>query len=454
MGKGYFYGFACNLLDQTIYYSGFSNIMVKDQFIRDQPTDHFRYIPEWARFFEERNNYFKENVAVLAYGGTLDSIITGSGKLSPTHHPVNISTTRNHSAVSIYRQLQNNIVTTGTMGGLYKWTADHDPKSVPWSEVNPNLAGRVASFDSGQEGQSHFVAETFFGSQLLIKIPNLLLSEGTDSLAKKVALDTITQGRLLAAEDRKIIHFGSPESGYTENSLAPNIVKGALYTACEEQLPGGVYVVSASRMDNGEHMIQIHSGLSCVKLHSDGYFHSPNSGPLLSIYGGNVYKHAAFDKYSRSHPLFRLTPDFAFNFLLSESSMSDLEELLTKVAIESVENDPRVLDFFYKIGKRIFVIKARGVGNASPEWKEAIERVVKRKNSTVMIITLADQGDVDLKKYEAGLDIESVISGRTLREETAVVLSALLHDLKHRKNVSQEDLQKLIEKYCQIFGMI
>lgn len=428
--------------------------MKKDEFFTDMPTVHFRYVPDWGKFFLERSPDLKRDLAVLAFGGTLDSVADAKGKLVPLPHTVNIDTTNGRNAVQIYEQFKEHGVKVDHLGSLYPWVHDQREISIPWAEVTPHFSGRVASFDSGQEGPPHFAAETYLGYRMLAGLPVLIKSGGTDSLTRKVALDTIILGRYLTRENKKIIHIGSPESGYEKNSLALRIITGALYTALEDQLPGGVYVVTASRLENGEQLVQIHSGLGCVKLHSDGYFYSPNNGPVLSIYGGNIYKHAAYDKYIKNSHIIEQIPDFTRDYFATENTFENLVELLSKVAIESVENDPRVVDFLYSLGKRIFIIKARGSGNSSPRWKEAIEDVILKKDVTIIVITSADQGDVDLKKYAAGLDIEGVLSGRTLREEAANVLGAVLHDLKFKQGNKQEELQLLIEKYCLLFGML
>jgi len=80
--------------------------------------------------------------------------------------------------------------------------------------------------------------------------------------------------------------------------------------------------------------------------------------------------------------------------------------------------------------------------------------IVVKKNVTVLVITSADSGDVNLKKYAAGLDIKKVISGRTLREEAAMTLAVIGHDLKMNEGYTGDDIQQLIDRFCYLSGMI
>ncbi|OGF99010.1 hypothetical protein A2153_03235 [Candidatus Gottesmanbacteria bacterium RBG_16_38_7b] len=67
---------------------------------------------------------------------------------------------------------------------------------------------------------------------------------------------------------------------------------------------------------------------------------------------------------------------------------------------------------------------------------------------------MADQGDVDLQRYSAGLSIKGVLSGRTLREDAAFMIAALSHELIYNHNYKIDQIQELIERYCWLAGIL
>lgn len=231
-----------------------------------------------------------------------------------------------------------------------------------------------------------------------------------------------------------------------------NILVG-LYAGIENQLPGGVYIISPMVTSQGIITTQILPALGAVKLHSDGYFHTPNSGPILTVHDGTVYIHPLFHEIKRRTSYFTLLPDLSTVYLQEEQAIVKLQKALEKVSIETVKNPAIVLDRHYKEGMRVFVVQARGAGNAPIEWKKKIAEIISRGDTTVMVITLADSGDVNLHKYAAGLEIDGVLSGRTLREDAAWILAGIIHDLKFNNQLTMEP-QKLIELFCFLSGMI
>src|SRR3990167_444097 len=143
-----------------------------------------------------------------------------------------------------------------------------------------------------------------------------------------------------------------------------------------------------------------------------------------------------------------------YRFYFRETTFDRLEKAFKLAHIVSVDNDSQIIPLLYNKGKRIFIIKARGSGTAPIDWKKQLVNIVVKKNVTVLVITSADSGDVNLKKYAAGLDIKKVISGRTLREEAAMTLAVIGHDLKMNEGYTGDDIQQLIDRFCYLSGMI
>src|SRR3989338_8102589 len=423
--------------------------------ISQQPSDILRIIPNWEKFFSENAQYLQKKVVSIAQGGTIDAIKDHEGRLTPIAHPITIELTGNSSALEIVRLFQEKALDHRNLGDLYNWTSTYPAGNIPWQKVEVKYALRISSFDSGQELNPHFLASIKFLYDLLQEVDVICLSGGTDSLAKKVALCSVLLSSYLIKNNKKIIFHGSPESGYKQNSLAVVNITGGLYTAIEEELPGGAYTVTTSKKEkNKQPMIHILPGLGTVKLHSDGFFYSPNSTPLLTIDGGNFHKYPLYDDLKERIKYIELFPDFSEHYLTHEDEITKFEHAMNNTRIETVENDIPALEEFYKYGFRIFLIKARGSGTASPKWKKAIEDILRKKDTTVLIITLADQGDVDLQRYSAGLSIKGVLSGRTLREDAAFMIAALSHELIYNHNYKIDQIQELIERYCWLAGIL
>lgn len=409
-------------------------------------------ISDWELYFKKNTSELTK-ICFIAQGGTIDSIKNEVNKLVPSSHPVTIQKSRILKAFDLAALFEKHKLFYNTLKELYAWTDTQAATvEIPWVDLKLGKAMRISSFDSGQEEIPHFVAALLFITRLLNDFDTVILSQGTDSLVNKAALFSVTLSPYLYASKKKVIFIGSSESGYIENSLAIINILSGLYTSLETFLPGGVYIVSSERYKN-ENISYILPGLGSVKLHADGYFHAPNSGPLLVITKSKVFKTGLYDDLSQRIKNIGLLP-YLLKFYLKDSSIKRLEEVFKLTAIETVDNDARILDHWYKLGKRVFLIKARGAGNASETWKHAISKVAKRKDTTVMIITSADSGDVHLNKYEAGIDLPRVLSGRTLREEAGFVLAAISHDLAQNERYSFDDLQQLIERYCYLSGMV
>lgn len=310
---------------------------------------------------------------------------------------------------------------------------------------------RISSFDAGQEQAPHFIAAMIYSMHILEKSDVLIITQGTDSMVNKAALFAATLSPYLFASHKKIIFIGSPESGYIEDSLAiPNITAG-LYAGLEHSIPGGVYLITAIREEN-DIFTHILPGLSSVKLHTDGLFYAPNTGSIITIHKRTIHKTSLYrDLFARVKNI-GLLP-YLSNFYLKDSAIDRLENAFKLISIETIDNDAELLKYHYLAGKRVYLIRARGAGNAPQSWKEAIRVIVEKKDTTVMIVTMADSGDVNLEKYAAGLALPEVLSGRTLREEAAQVLVTICHDLKQNEGYLFEDLQQLIDRYCYLSCM-
>lgn len=413
----------------------------------------FRTIPNWERFFENHKEYLRKHVGLYAQGGTLDAIKDERNRLAPTMHPVTIQKTRGLSATRITELFAAHSVVTNMLHTLYPWTETHaSGVSVPWKNVQLAFAQRISSFDSGQEHSVHFIASLSYAMRVLENVNALIVTQGTDSLVNKASLFSVTLSPYLYAAKKKIIIVGSAESGYVENSLAIANITGGLYAALETVLPGGVYIITAMREAKGT-VVHILPGLGSVKLHADGIFYSPNTGSIMSMSGKRVYKYPLSDDLYERIKNIGLFPYLA-KFYIKDSAMERLELAFNRVSIESVDNDPAMLYVHYQKGKRIFILRARGSGTASEYWREAVTKLMKKSDATVFVITSADRGDVNLVKYAAGLDIPGVISGRTLREESAVVLGTIAHDLRLHEGYTLGDIQQLVERYCYLSGMV
>ncbi|MEK7129692.1 MAG: asparaginase domain-containing protein [Patescibacteria group bacterium] len=422
--------------------------------IKKNASDHIlRTIRDWEQFFSDHASYFSTHVAVCAQGGTLDAITNEKNKLIPSPHPITINRTRGLSASNIARLFTKHSVGMATLGDLYAWSQTHGKHiSIPWKNLKLARAVRISSFDSGQEQSPHFIASLSYAVDQLSSVDALVITQGTDSLVNKAALFAVTLSPYLYAAKKKVIFVGSSESGYVENSLAISNITGSLYAVAEAVLPGGVYIVTNSRNASGE-VIHILPGLGSVKLHADGLFYAPNTGSILRIEKGRVFKTRLSEDLHQRVKNLGLFPYLA-KFYFKDSAINRLERALENVSIESVDNDPDMLHMHYQKGKRIFLIRARGAGTAPEVWKEAVQKLTKRQDVTIMVITQADRGDVNLVKYAAGLDIPGVLSGRTLREESALVFAAIAHDLRLHEGYSLDDLQQLIERYCYLAGMV
>lgn len=405
-------------------------------------------ISNWNNFFQGHAETLRKRSAIRAQGGTLDS---RGKKLSPIEHPVNIESTESLTSVEIAKLFDTHQRFADTLGELYPWSQLHLGK-IPWQEVSLGSSVRISSFDSGQEEEPHFLASVLHHQRILKDFDFLINSQGTDSLVEKSTLFAILFSSKLLSSNKKITFLGSPESGFKPDSVAiPNISAG-IYVGLEKALPGGVYIVS-SRKSKGQIETQILPALGSVKLHAKGFFYAPNSGPLVSITDGSVFLHPLYHEIKKRLPYFSWLPDLTQIYLRDEEGVLRLERALQNTVIETVKNSPKILDKWYEEGHRAFVLMAKGEGNAPPKWKRKIKEIIDKGDTTVMIITLADSGDINLKAYEAGLDVEGVMSGRTLREDAAWILAGILHDLKMHNQLPM-DVQKLVELYCFLSGMI
>ncbi|MBI3954850.1 asparaginase [Candidatus Gottesmanbacteria bacterium] len=409
----------------------------------------FEIVPDWKSFFLAHQADFLR-CYFGAKGGSLDSI-KGKKGLKPIDHPLTIEKTTGFTGLQIYDLFRSLRKPAENLGVLYKSTSDKT--EIPWLKVSMNGIDRISSFGSGQEVASHFLATLHFIYEKLQEIDTVYISQGTDTLSNTASLCAVVLSQFLIKRGKKIVFIGSPESIYENNSLAiPNITAG-LYVGIQTEIPGGVYVISSFR-DNDSVFSNVLPAFDTVKFHADGYFYSSNADPLLTIYGKEIYQHQNLTKFKKN--LIKKTnfPDLSIQYLINDTDKSQLENVLNLVKIETVSNDEDSLEKSYKSGKRVFVIRARGVGNGPIEWKNTIKKLVKKGDTTVLIITLADSGDVDLTKYQEGLDINGVFNGRTLREEAAVNIAAIIHDLHFNVEFSRKRLQQFIETYCYYSGIL
>ena len=355
-------------------------------------------------------------------------------------------------ALAIADFLASEGVSASTLGELFGWS-ELDKTNIPWVDLSLATLERVSSFDSSQERPEHFLGALVYARKILDKNDILYITQGTDTLVNKASLFAILLTKYLVSNNKKIIFIGSPESGYKKDSLAtPNVTVG-LYAGLEEALPGGVYVVSSSRIKNKVFSF-VYSALGSVKLHADGYFHSPNSQPVLAVRERMVYKTSLYDDLITRVDHIDLLPDILGDVLRTEDDFLLLEDVLTRSFIANVNNPRPNLLTEYDKGARLFVIEARGAGNAPEDWKNEVGNLIQKGDATVIVITLADSGDVQLAKYAAGLNIPGVLSGRTLREESAMNLAAVVHLLRYKSNYTDHDLQELIDRYCYLMGMV
>lgn len=427
----------------------------KSEILASQPSDVLRIIPDWKKFFKENASHLQQQVIFIAKGGTIDSILDQEGLLTPLHHPVTIEKTIGFSAMEIEEEFKQYALNHRNLGALFPWTAEIPDKIIPWREVKVKQALRISSFDSGQEQNSHLLATLKYVFDMLEKADNICVSGGTDSLAKIVSLCTVILTPYLIKNNKKIIFQGSPESGYEQNSLAVSNITGGLYATIENNLSGGVYTITTSKKEEDKApAIHILTGLGTVKLHSDGYFYSPNSTPILTIKGNTVHKYPIFDDLKERVKQWELLPDLSAHYLNNSEEFHQLEQVMQSTRIETVENDIPTLDKLYEMGIKTFLIKARGSGTGSTVWKKAIETILGKGDTTVFIITLADQGDVTLDKYKAGLYLPKILSGRTLREETGFVFAVLSHELVINHGYSIKNMQELIDRYCWLSGIL
>lgn len=413
----------------------------------------FKRINNWQEYFWRNQHYFKSNVGFIAQGGTIDSIRNEKNKLVPYPHPVVISKTSGKKVSNISKLYLKHQISAKILGDLFGWTSSQGKDVfIPWKDLGFKIIKRISSFDSGQEDYIHFLSCLEYAMKQLENLEILVISQGTDSLVNKASLFTTILSPYLYASHKKVIFVGSSESGYSEKSLAIPNVTGALFTAIENRLPGGVYIVTASRIAN-KPIIEVFQGLGAVKLHSDSIFHSPNSEAIFTIRENSIYKSVLLKDLIERIKNIELLP-YLSRFYFRDHVFDRLEEAFAKTSIESVENDPKILATHYNMGKRVFIIRARGSGTAPLSWRKNLELLSKKNNVIIIITTSADSGDVNLKKYAAGLDIEGVISGRTLREEAALTLAAISYDLKINEKFNHKDIQQLIERYCYLSGMI
>ncbi len=409
----------------------------------------FEIVPDWRSFFLAHQADFLR-CYFGAKGGSLDSI-KGVKGLTPIAHPLAIERTVGLTGLQIYDLFRSLRKPAENLGVLYNRTSDK--AGIPWFEISMKGIDRISSFGSGQEVASHFLATLHFVYEKLQETDTVYISQGTDTLSNTASLCAVVLSQFLIKRGKKIVFIGSPESIYENNSLAiPNITTG-LYVGIKTEIPGGVYVISSFR-DNDRVFSNVLPAFNTVKFHADGYFYDPNADPLLTIYGKEVYQHPSFTKFKKILIKKTNLPDLSTKYLINSADKSRLENVLNLVKIETVSNDEDSLEGSYQSGKRVFVIRARGVGNGPIEWINAIKKLMKKGDTTVLIITLADSGDVDLTKYQEGLDIKDVYSGRTLREEAAVNIAAIIHDLHFNGEFSHKRLQQFIETYCYYSGML
>ncbi|GEM_PF-3663098 len=411
-----------------------------------------RVIPSWKEYFFQHADTLASDCVVTAQGGTIDSVRNHLNKLTPIPHSVDIPTTRGQKASDIARSFTTQSVSAETLGALYPWTLIQVAQ-IPWIESKVRSASRISSFDSAQERNRHFVASIVYDNNALEIINNILRSQGTDTLVDKATLEAIILSQKLVSSGKKIVIAGAAESGYEENSDAISNITSGIYVMLEKLLPGGVYTISSTITNEGEIITQVLPGLGSAKLRADGKIYAPNSGPILTIQNGIVFIHPLYTAMKNRFSYFSLLPNFSDIYLQNSTTINRLQEALDTVASETVVNDPSILDRHYEDGKRAFVIKAKGAGNADDEWKTKIADIIARKDTTVIVITNADSGDVNLEKYAAGLYSPGVLSGRTLREEAARVLAGIIQDLSIHDQLSIHP-QKLIELFCYISGMI
>jgi L-asparaginase/Glu-tRNA(Gln) amidotransferase subunit D len=261
--------------------------------------------------------------------------------------------------------------------------------------------------------------------------------------------------RYLVTRGKKLVFEGSSKSGFEKPELAAANITGGLYVGLEDQLAGGVYLVSAREVkdEHDQEYIQtnVYEGLGSVKLHSDGIFYAPNSKPLLTIVGDTVYKTSQFDDMQARIEQVSLLPDLSKIYFENLAGFSRLEAAFQTTHIETVENDAELLKANYSLGKRIFVLRTRGTGNGSLDWREAIEKMMhEHSDVSIILITSADSGKVDTKKYAAGLNVPGVLSGLALREEAAKVLVTICNDLKMNASFTTEQQQEFIERNCYV----
>lgn len=409
-----------------------------------------RIIPNWKEYFQKHQPFLQSKVRVIAQGGTIDCVLDEFHKLIPAPHFVTIRETDRHAARSLAALFKVHSTSMKILGDLYSWTRSQ--VEIPWAGLQAQQISRISSFDSSQELPKHFLAVLLHVVELLEQSEVVIVTLGTDSLANKAAVFATILSPYLNAAHKKIVLVGSSEPGYKENSLAIANITAGLYVGLEAALPGGVYIVSAARKD-GQIVTDVLPGLGAVKLRADGLFHAPNSGPILTISGRFVYKMPVFDRMLAGAKELGSLPDLS-KLYLNDNALDRLEKTFPLTSIETVENDPAMIAHHYDLGKRVFIIRARGSGNAPKEWKDALRAIVKKPDATVVVITLADSGDVNLGIYAAGLDLNGVLSGRTLREEAAVTLSVICHDLRMHEGYAVKDLQQLIERFCYLSGMV
>lgn len=410
-------------------------------------------IPNWPTFFRDHRLFLGKKAGIIAQGGTIDSIKNEENKLVPSPHPITITRVRNLTSRRMAILFQDHAAAAANLGDLYPWVETQGTNvAIPWQKAQLSFMARISSFDSGEEHGSHFVAALHYATSLLTSLDVLIISQGTDSLANKTALFSVVLSPYLLSAKKKVIFIGSPESGYVERSLAIPNISAALFTAVSQEVPSGVYVATSRRKD-GEISTDILPGLGSVKLHADGYFYSPNTGSLLTINNRDVNNSAMYEDLLARIRQIGLLP-YLSKFYLNDTSIDRLEATTKKVSIETVDNDPDVINAHYDMGKRVFVVRARGAGNAPEAVKKTLTTIAGKKDTTVVVITLADSGDVQLRKYAAGLDIPEVFSGRALREEAAWIMACVVHDLRMHEGYTYSDGQQLIERYCYLSGLV
>lgn len=425
---------------------------IKNEFVSTNNPNILRIIPDWRAYFLKYSAILESGTVVLAKGGTVDSYLNRANKLAPIPHPVTIDATEGLTAVEIAKMFTAHAESAETLGELYPWTTQQS-EDVPFRKVKVRHAARISSFDSGEEESAHFTAAAYYDKLVLLVANQLIESQGTDTLIKKIVLETITFSRYLVDTGKKIIGKGAAKPGFEKGSDAISTMTTGLYAALEQELPPGAYIISPAVTREGDHVTHILPALGAVKLHTDGYFHSPNSGPILEIKNGTVYIHPLYYLLKKRSLHFSLFPDFSTIYFQDSPGVMRLQKALESVCIETVENSASMLKKHYEDGSRVFIIKARGVGNGPPIWRKKIAELLDYGDTTVIVTTIADSGDVNLKKYAAGLDIPGVLSARTLREEAAWALGGIIHDLKMHNQLPMEP-QKLIELFCYLSGMI